>query len=90
MGLGRWGEEATVVAEWHAFTWEEAMQRGYTALAASEAIYEDIDAAEGRSNVDIEKHLRRAEVKAAQAQAWFLMAAEVGVRREAATAARSA
>jgi len=78
------------VTEWNALTWEDAMQRGYKALIASEAIYEDIDAAEGRSNVDIEKHLRRAEIKAAQAQAWFLMAAEVSARPEPATAAQRA
>lgn len=78
------------MAEWNALTWEDAMRRGYMALAASEAIYDDIDAAQGRSNVDIEKHLRRAEVKAAQAQAWFLMAAEVGARPAPATAARTA
>jgi hypothetical protein len=66
------------------------MRRGYTALAASEAIYDDIDAAEGRSNVDIEKHLRRAEIKAAQAQAWFLLAGEVSAQSERAGAARTA
>jgi hypothetical protein len=78
------------VTEWNALTWEDAMRRGYKALAASEAIYDDIDASEGRSNVDIEKHLRRAEIKAAQAQAWFLMAAQVSAQSQPATAARSA
>jgi hypothetical protein len=36
-------------------------QRG--PLIESERLYDDINAAEGRSNLDIEKHLRRAEVK---------------------------
>jgi hypothetical protein len=44
-------------------TWHEAMRQGHTALIESERLYEDINAAEGRSNLDIEKHLRRAEVK---------------------------
>ena len=48
--------------------WEEAMRRGHAALLDSEQLYDDINAAEGRSNLDIEKHLRRAEVKAAQAR----------------------
>ena len=71
---------------WTTLTWEDAMQRGYEALTVSEAIYADIDAAEGRSNVDIEKHLRRAEIKATQAQAWFLMAGELSARPQPATA----
>jgi hypothetical protein len=44
-------------------TWHEAIRQGHTALIESERLYEDINAAEGRSNLDIEKHLRRAEVK---------------------------
>jgi hypothetical protein len=69
---------------------QDVPQRGDKALAASEAVYDDIDAAQGRSNVDIEKHLRRAEVKTAQAQAWFLLAAQASARPEPATAAQSA
>jgi hypothetical protein len=59
-------------------TWQEAMRRGHTALLDSEYLYDDINASEGRSNVDIEKHLRRAEVKAAQAQVWLALASELG------------
>jgi hypothetical protein len=44
-------------------TWQEAMRQGHTALIESERLYDDINAAEGRSNLDIEKHLRRAEVQ---------------------------
>ena len=58
--------------------WEEAMRRGHSALLDSEQLYDDINAAEGRSNLDIEKHLRRAEVKAAQAQVWLALARELG------------
>jgi hypothetical protein len=49
-------------------TWHEAMRQGHGALMDSERLYEDINASEGRSNLDIEKHLRRAEVRATQAQ----------------------
>jgi hypothetical protein len=49
-------------------TWQEAMRRGYAALLDSKHLYDDINASEGRSNLDIEKHLRRSEVKAAHAQ----------------------
>lgn len=69
--------------EWSTLTWDDAMRRGYKAAAASEDAYAEIDAAEGRSNIDIEKHLRRAEVLAAQASAWFLMAAALHAGREA-------
>ena len=44
-------------------TWKEAMRQGHGALIESERLYEDINSAEGRSNLDIEKHLRRAEGK---------------------------
>jgi hypothetical protein len=37
----------------------------------SEHLYDDINASEGRSNVDIEKHLRRSAVKAVHAQVWL-------------------
>ena len=45
-------------------TWEEAMRRGHAALLDSEDLYDDINASEGRSNLDSEKHLPRAEVSA--------------------------
>jgi hypothetical protein len=63
-------------------TWEEAMRRGHAALLDSEHLYDDINALEGRSNLDIEKHLRRSEVKAAQAQAWLALARELGSQGE--------
>lgn len=63
-------------------TWNEAMERGHAALIESERLYDDINASEGRSNLDIEKHLRRAEVKAAQARAWFTLAGELGSQGE--------
>jgi hypothetical protein len=56
-------------------TWQEAMRQGHAALIESERLYEDINASEGRSN---EKHLRRAEVKATQAQVWLALASELG------------
>jgi hypothetical protein len=59
-------------------TWEEAMRWGDAALLDSEHLYDDINASEGRSNLDIEKHLRRAEVDAAQAQVWLALARELG------------
>ena len=31
------------------------MQRGYEALVGGEAVYDEIDAEQGRSNIDIEK-----------------------------------
>jgi hypothetical protein len=63
-------------------TWHEAMRQGHGALMDSEALYADINAAEGRSNLDIEKHLRRAEVRATQAQGWFALASELGSQGE--------
>jgi hypothetical protein len=63
-------------------TWNEAMRRGQAALIASERLYDDVDAPEGRSNIDIEKHLRRSEVKAAQAQVWLALARELGSQGE--------
>jgi hypothetical protein len=59
-------------------TWDEAMRRGHAALIASEGLYDEINALEGRSNIDIEKHLRRSEVKATQAQVWLALARELG------------
>jgi len=58
------------------------MQRGYEALVGGEALDEEIDAEQGRSNIDIEKHLRRVDLKLAQANAWFAMARELGWRRD--------
>jgi hypothetical protein len=43
------------MSEWSELTWDDAMQRGYEALSSGEAIYEEIDADQGRSNIDIEK-----------------------------------
>lgn len=63
-------------------TWNEAMERGHAALTESERLYDDINASEGRSNLDIEKHLRRSEVRAAQAQAWLMLARELGSQGE--------
>jgi hypothetical protein len=63
-------------------TWQEAMRLGHGALMESESLYADINAAEGRSNLDIEKHLRRSEVRAAQAQAWRMLAGELGSQGE--------
>jgi hypothetical protein len=59
-------------------TWNEVIERGHAALVESERLYDDINASEGRSNLDIEKHLRRSEVKAAQARAWLALARELG------------
>ena len=54
------------------------MRRGHAALLDSEHRYDDINASEGRSNLDIEKHLPRAEVNAAQAQVWLALARKLG------------
>jgi hypothetical protein len=61
-------------------SWEEAMRRGHAALLDSERLYDEINQLEGRSNTDIEKHLRRSEVRAAQAQAWIGLARELGTQ----------
>jgi hypothetical protein len=63
-------------------TLDQAMDRGRAALIDSERLYEDINASEGRSNLDIEKHLRRSEVRAAHAQAWLMLARELGSQGE--------
>jgi hypothetical protein len=65
-------------------TWDEAMDRGHAALLDSERLDDDINinASEGRSNLDIEKHLRRSEVRAAHAQAWLMLAGELGSQGE--------
>jgi hypothetical protein len=58
------------------------MRRGYEALCSGEAFYEEIDAELGRSNIDIERYLRRAELKLAQAKALLAMARELGWQRD--------
>jgi hypothetical protein len=40
------------MAPWNELTWDKAMQRAYEAVSLSERLYEEIDAEEGRSNVD--------------------------------------
>jgi predicted transcriptional regulator len=72
------GREGTAMTEFDELTWDAAMRRAYAALIVSERLYEEIDAAGGRSNIDIEKHLRRSEVKAIQAQVWLELAREIG------------
>lgn len=76
------GEAVKLVSDWTALTWTDAMQHGYEALQSARFAYEEVDAQGGRSNVDIEKHLRRAEIKTAEAQAWFAMAREIGSRQD--------
>jgi hypothetical protein len=61
-------------------TWDEAMRRAYQAVTVSEQIYEHIDALEGRPSGDVDKHLRRAEVKATQAQVWVAIAQALGTQ----------
>ena len=63
-------------------TWQEAMRQGHGALMDSESLYAEINASEGRSNLDIEKHLRRAEVRATQAKVWLALAGELGSQGE--------
>ena len=73
-------EGSHAMAPWNELTWDKAMQHAYDAVSLSEQLYNDIDALEGRSNVDIEKHLRRAEVKAAHAQTWVAIAQALGTQ----------
>jgi hypothetical protein len=63
-------------------TWGGDGSRPREAVIDSERLYDDINASEGRSNLDIEKHLRRSEVRAAQAQAWLMLARELGSQGE--------
>jgi hypothetical protein len=58
-------------------TWNDAMDRVRAALIDSERLCDLINASEGRSSLDIEQHLRRSEVRAAQAQAWLMLAGEL-------------
>jgi len=67
---------------WNELSLDEAMRRAHAALLASEELYEEIDAEEGRSNIDIEKHLRRAEVKASHARSWVAIAQAFGTQRD--------
>jgi hypothetical protein len=68
------------MAKFDELSWEEAMRRGHAALLDSEHLYYEINELEGRSNTDIEKHLRRSEVRAAQARAWIGLARELGTQ----------
>jgi hypothetical protein len=68
------------MASWTELTWVETMQRALEAVRLSERLYDEIDEPQGRSNIDIEKHLRRAEVKAAHAQVWVAIAQALGTR----------
>jgi predicted transcriptional regulator len=68
------------MVSWNDLTWVEAMERAFEAVGRSEQLYDEIDELQGRSNVDIEKHLRRAEVKAAHAQAWIVIAQALVIR----------
>jgi hypothetical protein len=63
-------------------TWQGAMRHAQAAIVASERLYEETSAPGGRSNIDIEKHLRRSEVRAAQAQVWLALARELGSQGE--------
>jgi len=69
------------MSEWSELTWDDAMQRRYEALSQGETLNEEI-AEQGRSNIDIEKHLRRAELKVTQANAWLAMARELAWQRD--------
>jgi predicted transcriptional regulator len=73
-------EAVYAMAQSRELTWDEAMRRAHQAVTASERLYEDIDALVGRSNTDIEKHLRRAEVKASHAQVWVAIAQAIGTQ----------
>jgi hypothetical protein len=66
------------MADFDELTWQEAMRRGHAALLDSEHLYDDINASEGGSDLEIEKHLQRSEVRAAQAQVWLALARELG------------
>jgi hypothetical protein len=68
------------MALWNELTWDQAMEHAHEAARLSEQLYDEIDALEGRSNADIEKHLRRAEVKAAHAQTWVAIAQALGTQ----------
>ncbi|HEY2957493.1 MAG TPA: hypothetical protein VGM21_04680 [Actinomycetota bacterium] len=65
------------MADFHEQTWDGAMRHAHAAIVESERLYEEINTPEGRSNIDIEKHLRLSEIKAAHAQAWVALAREL-------------
>ena len=46
------------MTDFDGLTWDEAMRRGHAAVIASEGLYDESNALEGRSNIDIEEHLR--------------------------------
>jgi hypothetical protein len=68
------------MSEWRQLTRGDAAR--YQALRGGEALDEEIDAEQGRSNLDIVKHLRRAELRLAQANAWLAMARELSWQRD--------
>ena len=70
------------MSEWRELTWDDAMRRGYETLSHGDGLYDETDAEQGRSNIDIKKHLRRAELKVAQANAWLAMARELAWQRD--------
>jgi hypothetical protein len=63
-------------------TWQQAIRHGHPALTESEQPDQDSNTAQSRSNPDIENHLRRADVKATQAQVWLALASELGSQGE--------
>jgi hypothetical protein len=65
------------VSDFDEQTWDGAMRHAHAAIVASERMYEEIKATEGRSTVDVEQHLRLSEVRAAHAQAWVTLAREL-------------
>ena len=79
--VGDRGRSSTMTG-WNELSLDEAMRRAHAALLASEELYEEIDAEEGRSNIDIEKHLRRAEVKASHARSWVAIAQALDTQRD--------
>ena len=52
------------MSEWRELTWDDAMQRGSRRCLQWRDPLRGIDADQAMSNIDIEKHLRRAELKA--------------------------
>ena len=57
-----------------------AAHTGCAGFSAPHGLYDEIDTVDARSNVDIEKRLRRAEIKAAHAQTWVAVAQALGVQ----------
>jgi predicted transcriptional regulator len=75
-------EESDAMTLPNELSWSDAMRRAHQAVTLSEALYDEIDQSEGRSNLDVEKHLRRAEVKASHAQAWVAIAQALGTQSD--------